>query len=137
MAAATARVAMAAAACFDCSSWFLVDFRFAQLDAYSMFWDGGYIYSRDSFEARVSKLLKTSGNTGMLEGGGKEGVRPPDFGPALTARPPRFLAPRITRPSRFSDLATCLINKQLHIYFFIDLYFYQDYEPPSEWHSKL
>ena len=28
---------MAAAACFDCSSWFLVDFRFAQLDAYSMF----------------------------------------------------------------------------------------------------
>ena len=44
----------------------------------------------------------------MLEGGGKEGVRPPDFGPALTARPPRFLAPRITRPSRFSDLATCL-----------------------------
>ena len=45
---AAARVAMApAAACFDCSSWFLVDFRFAQLDAYSMFWDGGYIYSRD------------------------------------------------------------------------------------------
>ena len=31
-----------------------------------------------------------------------------DFGPALTARPPRFLAPRMSRPSRFSDLATCL-----------------------------
>ena len=45
--ARAARVAMAAAACFACSSWFLVDFRFAQLDAYSMFWSGGYIYSRD------------------------------------------------------------------------------------------
>ena len=45
----------------------------------------------------------------MLEGGRQGGrTNPPDFGPALTACPPRFLAPRITRPSRFSDLATCL-----------------------------
>ena len=58
----------------------------------------------------------------MLEGGGRGFVRspPPGFGPALTTHPsrfwpcpycsppPRFLAPRITRPLRFSDLATCL-----------------------------
>ena len=48
---------------------------------------------------------------GMLEGHGEAGgayAPPPDFDPILTARPPRFLAPRITRPSRFSDIATCL-----------------------------
>ena len=27
----------------------------------------------------------------------------------MLAPPPRFLAPRITRPLRFSDLATCLL----------------------------
>ena len=42
------------------------------------------------------------------KGGGKGAYSQPDFGPVLTARPSRFLAPHITRPSRFSNLATCL-----------------------------
>ena len=37
---------------------------------------------------------------GMLKGG-RGGYVHPDFSPALTARPPRFLASRITRPSRY------------------------------------
>ena len=49
--------------------------------------------------------------SGMSEGGRQGGQLPPppDFGPAFTACPLRFLAPRITCPSRFSDLATCLL----------------------------
>ena len=39
---------------------------------------------------------------GSMEAGA--GVRPPDFGPALTTPPRRFLAPT----PRFSDLATSL-----------------------------
>ena len=46
------------------------------------------------------------GEAGGGGGGGGGGVRPPDFGPALTARPPRF-----------SDLATCmnLLYLTLHL----------------------
>ena len=42
------------------------------------------------------------------KGRGRErGVRPPDFGLALIARPPDFWPPGIT-PPRFSDLAKCM-----------------------------
>jgi hypothetical protein len=40
----------------------------------------------------------------------RQGRGEADFGPALTAHPPRFLAPRTTPPPpRFSDLVICLI----------------------------
>ena len=50
--------------------------------------------------------------TGMLEGGGRAGGRtpPPDFGPALTARPPQIFGPmynsplQILRPCNMPDV---------------------------------
>jgi hypothetical protein len=51
-------------------------------------------------------ISKSSRHVGRGEAVGA--AAPPDSGPAFTACPTRFLAPLITRPPRFSDLATCL-----------------------------
>ena len=53
------------------------------------------------------KLCKLITTYLMSEGGG-EGLRPPDFVHALTARPPQIFGPTYNPPLKFSDLATCL-----------------------------
>ena len=49
----------------------------------------------------------------MLEGGGRGGVQPPDFGPALTAAPPDFWSHVYLTPLDFQTLQHACSNAQI------------------------